>query len=174
MRVLQIIFKSGLLLWSLMVFSNNPTFGHEITHTERGLNPFSPKVIVVYFNQKADTAKCTVSKETGGVIGVEEKFLMNGLATMEIKIPYNHFIEMAPAMISCQPTSLLSRFKNEKLNKEPVKCLQKKYGKDELYTCRANIVSSTQTTSPTAPSPSSVVSAELTSAQREAAELREK
>ena len=126
-------FVASMLLFVCLCKS---AFTHEITHTERGLNPFSPKVIVAYFNEKADTAKCTVSKEGGGVIGVKEVFLMNGLVTMDITIPYNHFIKMLPVVISCHPTALLSRFKNENLPSESVTCLQKKYGNDEVYTCR--------------------------------------
>ena len=68
------IFKIVLLSWASIVLISYSTFGHEITHTERGINPFSPKVIAVYFNEKADTAKCIASKESGGVIGVKEVF----------------------------------------------------------------------------------------------------
>lgn len=128
--------KLGVASLAMLIYLCNVAFAHEITHTERGINPFSPKVIVTYFNEKADTAKCMVSKESGGVIGVKEVFLMNGLTTMDIKIPYNHFIEMLPVVISCHPTAHLSRFKNENLPSESVACLQKKYGSDEIYTCR--------------------------------------
>ena len=124
------------LLILLFSISLKETSAHEITDTEVGFNPFDPKIYITYFNEKADTAKCMAYKENGGLIGVQEVFVINTLAKMAVPIPYSQLIESRPTKISCVPTSYLSSYNSEKITKKPYSVLCKKYYNDEITTCK--------------------------------------